>query len=115
MPATPELSLNERRLVELIFKNKGVARVELAQLSGMTGATVTRLIASLLDLGLITEEPDRSGAQGQPRRLLQLQARRFLPPASPFPSPAWKWSSSILAARFWPREVWRYEPAGRRR
>ncbi|MCA1408707.1 ROK family transcriptional regulator [Ensifer sp. IC3342] len=77
MPATPELSLNERRLVELIFKNKGVARVELAQLSGMTGATVTRLIASLLDLGLITEEPDRSGAQGQPRRLLQLQARRF--------------------------------------
>lgn len=77
MPVLPELSLNERRLVELIFKNRGVARIELAQMSGMTGATVTRLVASLLDLGLITEEADRSGAQGQPRRLLQLQARRF--------------------------------------
>ncbi|MBB4276636.1 ROK family protein [Rhizobium mongolense] len=77
MPALPELSLNERRLVELIFKNRGVARVDLAQLSGMTGASVTRLIGGLLDLGLVSEEPNRSGAQGQPRRLLQLQASRF--------------------------------------
>ncbi|PCK78173.1 ROK family protein [Rhizobium sophoriradicis] len=77
MPALPELSLNERRLVELIFKNRGVARVDLAQLSGMTGASVTRLIGGLLDLGLVSEEPDRSGAQGQPRRLLQLRASRF--------------------------------------
>ncbi|WP_018240645.1 ROK family transcriptional regulator [Ensifer sp. BR816] len=77
MPALPELSLNERRLVELIFKNRGVARVDLAQLSGMTGPSVTRLIGGLLDFGLVSEEPDRSGAQGQPRRLLQLQASRF--------------------------------------
>ncbi|THK36743.1 ROK family transcriptional regulator [Ensifer sp. MPMI2T] len=77
MPVLPELSLNERRLVELIFKNRGVARVDLAQMSGMTGATVTRLAANLMEFGLISEEPDRSGAQGQPRRLLQLQARRF--------------------------------------
>ncbi|MDK1389937.1 ROK family protein [Sinorhizobium sp. 7-81] len=77
MPALPQLSLNERRLVELIFKNKGVARVELAQLSGMTGASVTRLIGGLLDLGLVSEEPDRSGAQGQPRRLLRVRASRF--------------------------------------
>ncbi|WP_018240639.1 ROK family protein [Ensifer sp. BR816] len=77
MPALPDLSLNERRLVELIFKNRGVARVDLAQLSGMTGASVTRLIGGLLDLGLLSDEPDRSGAQGQPRRLLRLQANRF--------------------------------------
>ncbi|AGS24539.1 ROK family protein [Rhizobium etli] len=77
MPALPDLSLNERRLVELIFKNRGVARVDLAHLSGMTGASMTRLIGGLLDFGLISEEPNRSGAQGQPRRVLQLQASRF--------------------------------------
>lgn len=78
MPPLPQLSLNERRLIELIFKNRGVARVDLAQLSGMTGASVTRLISGLSDLELIAEETERSGAQGQPRRLLQLQAQRFL-------------------------------------
>ncbi|KAB2787287.1 ROK family transcriptional regulator [Brucella anthropi] len=77
MPTLPELSLNERRLIELTFRNRGIARVDLAQLSGMTGASVTRLIGRLIDLGLIAEETDRSGAQGQPRRLLQLQASRF--------------------------------------
>ncbi|MFK0166895.1 ROK family protein [Rhizobium sp. NPDC090279] len=77
MPSLPELSLNERRLIELIFKNRGMARVDLAQLSGMTGASVTRLIGRLIDFGLIAEEADRSGAQGQPRRLLQLRASRF--------------------------------------
>lgn len=77
MPPIPDLSLNERRLIELIFKNRSVARVDLAPLSGMTGASVTRLVRRLLELGLISEETDRSGAQGQPRRLLKLQARRF--------------------------------------
>lgn len=73
-----DLSRNERRLVELIFVSKKIARVDLAERSGMTGASVTRLIGRLIEMGLLVEVAERTGAQGQPRRLLSLQADRYL-------------------------------------
>lgn len=72
------LSVNERRLIEIITAGKPVARVDLARRSGMTGAAVTRLVARLSHLELLTEKADRAGAQGQPRRLLSLRTDRFL-------------------------------------
>lgn len=72
-----DLSRNERRLVELIFVSKKIARVDLAERSGMTGASVTRLIGRLIEMGLLVEVAERTGAQGQPRRLLSLQADRY--------------------------------------
>jgi len=73
-----DLSRNERRLVELIFVGKKIARVDLAERSGMTGASVTRLIGRLIEIGLLIEVVERTGAQGQPRRLLSLRADRYL-------------------------------------
>ncbi|PBB24356.1 ROK family transcriptional regulator [Mesorhizobium sp. WSM4307] len=73
-----DLSRNQRRLVELIFVGKEVARVELAERSGMTGASITRLIADLIEMGLLIEVAERTGAQGQPRRRLSLRADRLL-------------------------------------
>ncbi|CDN57649.1 ROK family protein (plasmid) [Neorhizobium galegae bv. officinalis bv. officinalis str. HAMBI 1141] len=73
-----DLSRNERRLIELIFVSKKIARVDLAERSGMTGASVTRLIGRLIEMGLLIEVAERTGAQGQPRRLLSLRADRYL-------------------------------------
>ncbi|MBX5177431.1 ROK family transcriptional regulator [Rhizobium lentis] len=73
-----DLSRNERRLVELIFVGKKIARVDLADRSGMTGASVTRLIGRLIEMELLIEVAERTGAQGQPRRLLSLRADRYL-------------------------------------
>ncbi|UIY27853.1 ROK family protein (plasmid) [Rhizobium leguminosarum] len=57
---------------------KKIARVDLAERSGMTGASVTRLIGRLIEIGLLIEVVERTGAQGQPRRLLSLRADRYL-------------------------------------
>lgn len=78
MAIIPDLSRNERLLIEIIFAKQKIARIDLAKQSGMTGATVTRLTAGLIDLGLLTEEVDRIGTQGQPKRLLRLQPNRIL-------------------------------------
>ncbi|MFK3781468.1 ROK family protein [Agrobacterium sp. NPDC089420] len=72
------LSMNQRRLIELILRRGEIARVDLAQLSGMTGASVTRLVGELVDKGLLTEEVERNGAQGQPRRLLRLKPKSHI-------------------------------------
>lgn len=72
-----QLSLNERRLIDLVAAHGTIARVDLAQHSGMTGASVTRLIARLLEIGIFNEVPDRRGASGQPKRLLSLNAGAF--------------------------------------
>ncbi len=67
-----QLSLNEKKLIELVASGEAVARVDLARQSGMTGASVTRLISGLLELGILVEETDRQGRAGQPKRLLSL-------------------------------------------
>jgi len=59
-----QLSLNEKRLIELVASGGAVARVDLVRLSGMTGASVTCLISGLLDLGILAEETDRQGRAG---------------------------------------------------
>ncbi|RVT81548.1 ROK family transcriptional regulator [Rhodobacteraceae bacterium CCMM004] len=72
-----DLSKNERRLVELVFQHPGIARVELAALVDLTGASVTRLVSGLLDSGILEETVRRDGARGQPRKLLSLRRDRF--------------------------------------
>jgi len=67
------LSFNERRLAELIFRRRGIARVELASLAKLTGASVTRLISGLIREGLLTEKTLKDGARGQPRKILSLR------------------------------------------
>ncbi len=74
-----KLSRNERRLIELIFRNKGIARVDLARAVDLTGASVTRLVAGLLQEHVLEEtvSSETQRSRGQPRKRLALQRSRF--------------------------------------
>ena len=71
------LSLNERRLVELVASRGPLARTDLSSALGLTGATITRIVTELADLELFDEEVDRQGRGGQPKRMLSLKADRY--------------------------------------
>lgn len=71
------LSSNERRLIELVATKGPIARTDLSDLLGLTSATVTRTVAALEDLGLFSEQPDRRGLDGPPKRLLSLRPGRY--------------------------------------
>ena len=72
-----ELSSTERRLIQLVATKGPIARTDLSSLLGLTSASVTRTVASLEDLGLFDERPERRGVGGQPKRLLQLRPGQF--------------------------------------
>ena len=76
-----EFSINERRIIELIATSGTIARVDLARKSGLTGASVTRIIAALADLELLEETPDKMGALGQPKRMLSIKPNSYSRPA----------------------------------
>ena len=71
------LSLNERRLIELVYRNGQIARIDLTEATDMTGASVTRLTAGLEDRGLFEQKTDKSGARGQPKKLLSIRKTAF--------------------------------------
>ena len=71
------LSLNERRLVELVFRHQQIARIDLANATDMTPASVTRLIAGLEELGLFQQSVSKNRVRGQPKRLLSLRTDGF--------------------------------------
>lgn len=66
------LSFNERQVLELIFLGESPSRIEMAQTLGLTGASLTRIVSRLLAEGLIEEKADRTGQQGQPRRIISI-------------------------------------------
>ena len=72
-----ELTLNERRLVELVFRHERIARVDLAAAADITPASVTRLVAGLMELCLFSETTLKDGARGQPKKLLEIRRQRF--------------------------------------
>ncbi len=63
-----ELSANERRVLDMVWRRGPIARSRLAVLTDLTPASVTRIVQSLFDHGLIVEFVDRNGARGQPSR-----------------------------------------------
>ena len=72
-----ELSLNERRLVELVFRHEHMARIDLAAAADITPASVTRLVAGLMELSLFSETTLKEGARGQPKKLLKIRRQQF--------------------------------------
>ena len=62
-------------ILDLIRSSGVVSRIELAERSGLTGASISRIVKRLLDEGLIAEigVGDRTG--GKRRTLLQLNSR----------------------------------------
>lgn len=71
------LSLNQRKLVDLVFRNGQMARIDLTHATEMTGASVTRLTADLEDFGLFEQKTDKSGARGQPKKMLSIRRHAF--------------------------------------
>lgn len=70
------LTYNERLLVELVFRGVATTRPEIVEETGLTSATVTRLVTGMLGKGLIREKAERNGAMGQPLRRLSLVPRK---------------------------------------
>ncbi|WP_213979097.1 ROK family transcriptional regulator [Sphingomonas sp. dw_22] len=68
LTAKLNLSANERRLIDLVWRRGPIARTDLAGITGLTGASVTRMVRTLNDLGLVEETVNRVGARGQPTR-----------------------------------------------
>jgi len=70
------LSYNERRFIELIFREKSISRSELSERLDLTGSSATRIAARLLEIGLIEDVVERLGAMGQPRRPIAIAPRK---------------------------------------
>lgn len=70
------LSYNERRFIELIFREKSISRSEISERLGLTGSSASRIAARLLEIGLIEDEVERLGAMGQPRRPIAIAPRK---------------------------------------
>lgn len=68
--AASALGPSERRLLQHIWHRGPIARSELATMSGLTEASVSRLTRDLLRAGWISESVIREGAKGQPKRPL---------------------------------------------
>lgn len=62
------LTGNERRILDEIWRRGPIARTDLAALTNLTGASVTRMIRTLTDLKIVDESVNRAGARGQPTR-----------------------------------------------
>ncbi|HAH11330.1 MAG TPA: hypothetical protein DCL48_14640 [Alphaproteobacteria bacterium] len=67
-----QLSVNERRIMDLVCRKGPIARTDIAASMGLTNASITRLTKDLEDRGLLIDTVQRNGARGQPSRPLSL-------------------------------------------
>ena len=75
-PADPVRAGNRKRVLETLRRVGAAARIELAEQSALSPATVSVITADLLEDGLVREIPDqrasRGGQRGRPRTLLEI-------------------------------------------
>lgn len=64
-------------VLDLIRTHGTVSRVELADRSGFTAATITHVVRDLIGEGLVHEVGRATGGVGSPRRLLELDAQAW--------------------------------------
>lgn len=74
MPPTPPRESTSGRLLDHLRTAGTLSRVELAEVTGLTPATITNVIRTLLEAGLVEEVGRQYQNRGQPRRLLTLAA-----------------------------------------
>ncbi len=63
------------RVLDLVRTRAPISRVELAELTGLTQATISHAVRALLDEGLLRETGDREWTGGKPRVMLTLDPR----------------------------------------
>jgi predicted NBD/HSP70 family sugar kinase len=68
------LSPNERRILDVIWRQGPVARAEIAGLVDLTTGSVTRITQTLLQQGLLVESILHDGGRGTPSRPLSIAA-----------------------------------------
>ena len=69
---------NRSTLLKLLRLNENSCRKDLAEASGLTGATVTNLIRDLVDIGLIIEDKNYSGLRSRNAMALRFNYEDFL-------------------------------------
>jgi predicted NBD/HSP70 family sugar kinase len=68
------LSANERAILDLIRRRESIARARIANVTGLTSASVTRITQGMEERGLIEETEATRNGRGQPARPLRLRA-----------------------------------------
>ncbi len=66
---------NINLIIDTIKNNKGITRIELASLSGLSGMSITRIVSLLLDNDFIYEDGEISNKRGRPAKLLHINPR----------------------------------------
>ena len=69
-------NMNRSMTMQLIFKQPGITRAELAKAMGLTGAAVSKIVQALLDIGVIRETGYVAGGKG--RRAIGLEVNTHL-------------------------------------
>lgn len=69
-----QLSSTDRRIMDMIWRRGPITRGDLALSTGLTPASVTRIIQGLLEFRLVGESVDRNGGRGQPTRPVSIRA-----------------------------------------
>jgi len=64
---------NRKIIIEAVRRHGPISRAEIAQMSGLTTATISNLTAELIQEGLIAEVGRRKGLRGQPAIELALK------------------------------------------
>lgn len=69
-----QLSSNERRVLDVIWREGPIARQEIAAITGLTAASITRLTKQLDDEGLICSDVEKTGTRGNQRQPISINA-----------------------------------------
>lgn len=69
---------NRSTILKLLRAHKSVCRKDLADLSGLSAATVTNLVRDLIDIGLVRESDDYRGRSGRNAISLETNGDAFL-------------------------------------
>ncbi len=76
--ATDIQQQNRALLVRLVRQYSGCSRAQLAKMSGLTQATVTKIVADLLAMDILQESGRQSAQRGRRATSLQVRSDRFL-------------------------------------
>ncbi|WP_267895823.1 ROK family transcriptional regulator [Hyphomonas pacifica] len=72
--SAPQLSSNERRVLDVIWREGPIARQDIARLTGLTAASITRLTKQLDDEGLLATSLEKTGSRGNQRQPISINA-----------------------------------------